>query len=145
MNMQVLNRKGNVVDHTAINFHRYSAASLPYTFRQSTGCDNSLGIIKFNLSSPFSVYMHDTNTKKLFETENRYYSHGCMRVEQAIELGNMLVNNKLDTSYLTSCLKEQVPVTITLENKIPVFVVYDLVSIQVDSTLCYTKDTYNLL
>ncbi len=144
MNMQVLDKKGNVVDHTAINFHRYSAGNLPYTFRQSTGCDNSLGIIKFNLTDPFSVYLHDTNTKKLFETTHRYYSHGCMRVEKAIELGNMLLNNKIDEAYLTSCLKDQKPVSLLLLEKIPVFVIYDLVTLNEDSTVSYSKDTYNL-
>ncbi len=144
MNMQVLDKRGNVVDHTKINFRRYGAASLPYTFRQSTGCDNSLGIIKFNLTDPFSVYLHDTNSKKLFETMHRYYSHGCMRVEKAIELGNLLLNNKIDSTYLTSCLKDQKPVTMLLIEKVPVFVIYDLVTLNNDSTVIYAKDAYYL-
>src|SRR5690606_36978903 len=66
MNMQVLNAKGVVVDPASINWGSLSKSNFPYRFRQSTGCDNSLGVIKFNLTSPYSVYMHDTNNKNVF-------------------------------------------------------------------------------
>ena len=66
LNMQVLDLKGNIIDHHKLNWKNYSRNYFPFRIRQSTGCDNSLGVMKFNLTSPFSVYLHDTNNKVAF-------------------------------------------------------------------------------
>ena len=145
MNMQVIDGNGKVVDHYKMNWHRYNKNYFPYRFRQSTGCDNSLGVIKFNITSPFSVYMHDTNNKTAFLSGYRFYSHGCIRLEQPIELGNLLLNNRLDTTFLQSCYKEQLPVPIDLLKPIPVFVIYSMAETDSIDRVKYYKDVYGLL
>ncbi|MBP6022625.1 MAG: L,D-transpeptidase family protein [Ferruginibacter sp.] len=145
MNMQVVDGNGKVVNHYKLNWHSYSRYYFPYRFRQSTGCDNSLGVIKFNITSPFSVYMHDTNNKTAFLSASRFYSHGCIRLEQPIELGNLLLNNRLDTTFLQSCYKEQLPVPVDLLKPIPVFVIYSMAEIDSIDRVKYYKDIYGLL
>jgi len=71
LNMQVIDNRGNVIDPAAINWPAYNKRKFPYHFRQSTGCDNALGVIKFNLTSPFNVYLHDTNMKSAFAATKR--------------------------------------------------------------------------
>jgi len=144
MNMQVLDNKGSVLDMNKINWKTFNKNNFPYRFRQSTGCDNALGVIKFNLTSPYDVYMHDTNLKSAFQSGYRYYSHGCIRVEKPIELGNYLLDNKLDSSFLQSCLKNQVSIPVTLGRKIPVFVIYTPVEIDDSGKVRYYKDIYRL-
>ena len=144
-NMQVIDKKGNIINPYSIKWSQYNGSNFPYRFRQSTGCDNSLGVIKFGLTSPFSVYLHDTNEKELFKSNNRFRSHGCMRVEKAIELGNYLLNNKLDTTYLQKCIKDETPVTISLENPVPVFVVYLTADLNDSNKVSYHSDIYHLL
>ncbi len=143
-NMQMLNAAGTIVNPHTVRWSQYSRQYFPYRFRQSTGCDNSLGVIKFNLTSPFDVYLHDTNTKGLFASKNRYRSHGCIRVEQAQELGNLLLNNKLDTTYLQSCIKGEKPVELKLDRPIPVFVVYLPAGIDEAGAVGYYNDPYLL-
>ena len=145
MNMQVVDGNGKVVDHYKMKWYRYNKNYFPYRFRQSTGCDNSLGVIKFNITSPFSVYMHDTNNKTAFLSASRFYSHGCIRLEQPIELGNLLLNNRLDTTFLQSCYKEQLPVPVDLLKPIPVFVIYSMVETDSIDRVKYYKDVYGLL
>lgn len=143
-NMQVIDKKGNIINPASVKWSQYSGSTFPYRFRQSTGCDNSLGVIKFNLTTPFEVYLHDTNEKGLYKSNSRFRSHGCMRVEKAIELGNYLLNNKLDTVFLEECLKNEKPVTIPLENPIPVFVVYLTADINDSNKINYFEDVYHL-
>ncbi|PWT76792.1 MAG: hypothetical protein C5B59_05545 [Bacteroidetes bacterium] len=69
MNMQIIDRYGRIVDLDTLNWRLYNHNFFPYEVRQSTGCDNALGVIKFNLTSPFDVYMHDTNLKSAFKSE----------------------------------------------------------------------------
>jgi murein L,D-transpeptidase YcbB/YkuD len=37
------------------------------------------------------VYLHDTNSKRLFKSAKRDFSHGCVRVDQAVTLAHYLV------------------------------------------------------
>ena len=143
MNMQILNSKGKIVDPYSLNWSSFSRSYFPYTIMQCTGCDNSLGVIKFNLTDPFDVYMHDTNYKLAFGSDRRFLSHGCIRVSQPIELGNNLLDSKLDSNFLKACIKGQDPVTIDLKTPVPVFVVY--MTADTDSnSVKYYKDIYRL-
>ena len=141
--MQLVTKSGRVVSHAGIGWSQYNSHNFPYQFRQCTGCDNSLGVIKFNLTDPFDVYLHDTNVKLAFLRDLRFLSHGCIRVEKPIELGNYLLHNQLDSNYLKACYKDQNPRPVNLDKKVPVFVVYMPAQVRGDS-VCYYKDIYRL-
>jgi murein L,D-transpeptidase YcbB/YkuD len=145
LNMQVLDKKGNIVNNHKIKWTSYNKNNFPYRFRQSTGCDNSLGVIKFNLTSPYDVYLHDTNLKNSFSSEHRYYSHGCIRLEKPIELARLILNDKLDTTFLQSCLKDQKPVPVNVKVKVPVFIVYMPVEVDSNNSVVYYKDVYDFI
>ncbi len=144
LNIQVLNRQGKVIDPATIRWSAYNSRNFPYTFRQTTGCDNSLGVIKFDLSDPFSVYLHDTNFRRAFKSGSRYLSHGCIRVEKPLELGNLLLENKLDTNYLNACVDKANPTIIQLKQPIPVFVVYMIAETDTPGAVHFNKDVYHL-
>jgi L,D-transpeptidase YcbB len=57
-----------------------------YVFRQDSGGDNALGIVKINFPNKFMVYMHDTPHRELFSGNARYESSGCVRVDQVDKL-----------------------------------------------------------
>lgn len=143
MNMQVLDKKGRIVDATRINWQALSKTNFPYRFRQSTGCDNSLGLIKFNLTDPFSVYMHDTNNKILFTSEKRFFSHGCIRIELPLELANNILPTPIDSAALKSASKNQMPVELSLSAPIPVFVIYSILDTN-EGGVVYYDDIYGL-
>jgi murein L,D-transpeptidase YcbB/YkuD len=144
MNIQLLDQRGRIVDPSRISWSKWNKDNFPYAMRQSTGCDNALGVIKFNLTSPYDVYMHDTNFKLAFLSSYRWRSHGCIRLEKPLELGTSLLGSKLDTVSLQSCLKDQQPHAIRLEEPIPVFVLYQTADIGPDGKLSYSRDIYHL-
>lgn len=145
LNMQLVNASGQVVNHYNMNWSKYSSRYFPFRLRQSTGCDNSLGVIKFDLTSPFSVYLHDTNNKKAFLSSTRFLSHGCIRLEKPIDLANNILFNKIDNKFLEACLKDQVSIPVKLVKPVPVFVVYVTVQADVKNELRFYKDIYGLL
>jgi murein L,D-transpeptidase YcbB/YkuD len=142
-NMQVLNKNGKVINPHSINWSQYNRSNFPYSFRQCTGCENSLGVIKFNLTDPFDVYLHDTNFKLAFLKDTRFLSHGCIRVEKPIELANYLLDNQVDSNFLKACYKGLQPIPVNLKEKVPVFVVYMPAEVVGDSVKIY-KDIYRL-
>ena len=59
---------------------------------QPPGAANALGRIKFNFPNKFQVYLHDTPEKKLFASDKRAFSHGCMRVEDPTKFGEVMLH-----------------------------------------------------
>jgi L,D-transpeptidase YcbB len=59
---------------------------------QPPGAANALGRIKFNFPNKFQVYLHDTPEKRLFASEKRAFSHGCMRVEDPTKFGEVMLH-----------------------------------------------------
>lgn len=146
-NYQVLDLQGKVVDESTINWASVSAGKFPYKFRQGTGCDNALGVMKFDLNSPFSIYLHDTNRRDLFSKKDRFMSHGCVRLEKPMELANYVLDNGLDsatTSKLNQCLKDEKPTTFKLSRKIPVLIFYMTADVDETGMLRFYKDVYDL-
>ncbi|WP_247679955.1 MULTISPECIES: L,D-transpeptidase family protein [Chitinophaga] len=90
----ILDKRGRIVNPSDINWNNLSRSNFPYTIRQNTGCDNSLGIVKLNFYSPFGIYLHDTPGKNLFMLQQRFFSHGCVRVEEAVQLAHMLLDKE---------------------------------------------------
>ncbi|MES2702023.1 MAG: L,D-transpeptidase family protein [Bacteroidota bacterium] len=144
MNMQVVDVKGRVLDENSIDWSAYDKFDFPYGFRQYTGCDNALGVIKFNLTDPFDVYLHDTNNKLAFKKDARFLSHGCIRVEKPVELANILLNNQVDEGMIRACIKDQSPIWKKVGKAVPVFVLYMPADVSADSVK-YHKDIYKLL
>jgi murein L,D-transpeptidase YcbB/YkuD len=58
---------------------------------QPPGEENALGRILFMFPNEHAVYLHDTPTRGLFATSRRAYSHGCVRVENPMELAELLM------------------------------------------------------
>ncbi len=58
---------------------------------QSPGPKNALGRVKFEFPNPYAVYLHDTPLKHLFARSRRDFSHGCIRVDKALELAETLL------------------------------------------------------
>jgi murein L,D-transpeptidase YcbB/YkuD len=126
-NFQVLNNSGKIVDPAMIDWSSLSRTFFPYQIRQSTGCDNSLGILKFDFYNPFSAYLHDTPEKYLFARKNRFYSHGCIRVERAMELAQFLLRENsiaVDTLVRNPCKLNEPPEYVLLKEPVNVFIVY---------------------
>ena len=103
-----------------------SKGHIPYRFVQYPGDDNALGRVKFMFPNKYSVYLHDTDNKDLFQYRYRVYSSGCMRLSKPFELLEVL-KSRISPKYLRiidkyrNTLKTKV---IRLNKKLPVHTTY---------------------
>src|SRR5262249_13011191 len=63
---------------------------------------NALGRIRFNFPNKFLVYQHDTPDKHLFAHDKRAYSHGCMRVQDPLKYGEVLLSIATPNEHYTA-------------------------------------------
>lgn len=144
-NFQVLNSKGEIVNPYTINWQKLNKSYFPYLIRQSTGCDNALGLMKLNFYNPFGAYLHDTNAKGFFNFNNRFYSHGCMRMEKPMELGHLILKNNhiaIDTLEQKGCLRNQAPIVVHADEHMPVIVWYNPAGTDTRGNLIFFEDVY---
>jgi len=59
--------------------------------RQPPGERNALGHILFMFPNEHSIYLHDTPSRGLFASEQRAFSHGCVRVDDPMRLGELVM------------------------------------------------------
>ena len=143
-NFEVVDAKGNVIDDSDLNWESYTEKNFPYFFRETTGPNNSLGVLKFNLGNPFSIYLHDTNSKGAFTKDLRFLSHGCIRLEKPIELADFLTKGKVNIWELKTGQKDTESKTIKLAQKVPVFIIYMPVVVDGEK-VTFLKDVYSLV
>lgn len=142
---QIINNNGKVMDPNKIDWSVMTASNFPYRIRQSTGCDNALGLIKLDFYNPFSVYLHDTPLKSLFSYNKRYFSHGCMRMEKPMELGHMVLRNNsiaIDTLTEKGCIHNQSPISVKADVKMPVVVWYNPAGTDSTGRVIFYEDVY---
>lgn len=94
--------------------------------RQFPGPANALGQVKLDMPNPFSIYLHDTPGKTLFEKPVRAFSHGCIRTDHAVELAAALLADQegWDTARIAGVTAGRQTVRVTLSRPVPVYVAY---------------------
>ncbi|MDF2382510.1 L,D-transpeptidase family protein [Nostoc ellipsosporum NOK] len=145
-NFQLLDHNGRIVDPAGINWKGMTAAGFHYTLRQSTGCDNALGILKLNFSNPFSVYLHDTPGKGSFLLQRRFLSHGCMRMEEPVSLARLLLpgnEQAVDTLSSGTCsIVPDKPIVLKASHPLPLIVWYQTVCLNAAGAIVFYPDVY---
>lgn len=141
---EVLDRDGTVLQSDTIQWERYSQNYFPFILRQREGEDNAMGIIKFDFSNSFGVYLHDTNSRRLFKRKQRALSHGCVRVSDAIGFARYLVKDDdvyVSPEDLDQYLSLQQRMKITLRRPMPLRLEYFTAEV-VDGALVIYEDIY---
>ncbi len=145
-NLQILDEKDQEVDPEEIDWEGLSTTNFPYRVRQASGCENSLGLIKFELENPLAIYLHDTNSRDLFTlTADRWRSHGCVRVQKPVELANLVLGKQtFDAGFMDRCLIDQKPKQLAIPKPVPVFIAYNTADVDATGTLRFYRDVYTL-
>lgn len=145
-NLEVLDSRNQVVDPEEIDWESLSETNFPYRIRQASGCENALGLIKFDLANPLAIYLHDTNGRDMFTlTKDRWRSHGCVRVQKPVELANFVLGEqKFDADFMNRCLIDQKPQTLSIPKPVPVFIAYNIADVDGAGRLHFYKDVYEM-
>jgi murein L,D-transpeptidase YcbB/YkuD len=113
---------------------------------QPPGDRNALGRIRFNFPNKFLVYQHDTPDKQLFAHDKRAYSHGCMRVQDPLKYGEVLLSMVLPKEgYTQEKLRKMYgasEVNINLPTHIPVHITYQTAFVDDAGKLQIRDDIY---
>ena len=138
--MRVIDREGNEVDPATVDWTHPRGLSL----RQDAGRDSSLGQVVIRFPNDYAIYLHDTPHRELFARTVRATSSGCIRVENPLQLVELLFNDpvKWNSDGIQKQLANGRTENIRLPVKVPVLLAYWTVDLGNDGRVSFKPDVY---
>ncbi len=132
------------IDPQSVDWSQVTERAFSFKLRQGPGPTNALGRVKFVFPSPFSVCLHDTPGRSLFQKTQRDFSSGCVRVEKPIELASFLLKSdpKWTRKKILETIQSGETQVIWLAEKIPVHLSYWTAWVDEDGTIQFRDDIY---
>jgi L,D-transpeptidase YcbB len=135
-----------VRDPSSIDWDDVDTSAARYRVRQRAGESNSLGLLKFMFPNRFNIYLHDTPARKLFDQPVRTLSHGCVRVENPVELAEFALDGQegWDEEKIRDAMQDSTARrsrTVPLERPVPVYLLY-LTAFVRDGEVHFRNDPY---
>jgi len=140
--MKVLDGSGKPVDPAGINWA--SDKIINYTIRQDYGGGNALGQLRIQMPNSESVYMHDTPSKNLFGSVDRFFSHGCVRVQGVNDLAAWLLGPGWDAKRVAQEIGTGQRKDAAIPDRVPVHWVYMTAYVTPDGTAHFRPDVYGI-
>lgn len=138
--IRVLDHDGNEIDPATVDWERPGAVLL----RQDAGEHNALGQVAIRFPNPYAVYLHDTPSQRLFTRTQRTFSSGCVRVERAMELVDLLLEEAgtVDRERIATLLASGHTRNVSLPRPVPLLMAYWTVAVEDDGTVRLRPDPY---
>ncbi|MES3036822.1 MAG: L,D-transpeptidase family protein [Bdellovibrionota bacterium] len=148
------------LDPLSIDWNSINSANVNIYIRQTPRYNNALGVVKFMMTNPWAIYLHDTNTREVFDRDHdRMQSSGCIRVERPMELAEYLsagVRSQFLSGDPGSALNEilnfvakpgeirekETQVMLPKERFMPVYTLYQTVALGRDGIMRFARDNY---
>jgi murein L,D-transpeptidase YcbB/YkuD len=109
---------------------------------QRPGPDSALGLVKFDMQNPYAIYLHDTPAKSIFQSQARHRSHGCTRVEGAVEFARLLATERGKGEAFDAALQSGETKVVELGEAIPVRLLYHTAYLDKSGRLIFADDPY---
>jgi murein L,D-transpeptidase YcbB/YkuD len=144
----IVDRNSKPVSTNTINWLASNPLGASYYIRQNSSESNALGKLKFVFPNEYSVYMHDTPSKRLFSNKKRSYSHGCIRVQNPEKLAQYLADlntsvggDSINIQNLIEASKQRV---LNLRTEMPIHIQYITCMGDKSGDIHFLNDVYNL-
>ncbi|MFA7306764.1 MAG: L,D-transpeptidase family protein [Hyphomicrobium sp.] len=135
-------------DGRRVDWRQYDWASTDirnFIVLQPPGPKSVLGRVKFSFPSQHTIFMHDTPDKWMFRPAQRTLSHGCLRVQNPMQLAEMVLKEdkgwdsaKVAELDRSGPLNNEVPIT----KEIPIHLVYFTAWVSDEGKLKTFNDVY---
>lgn len=111
--------------------------------RQRPGPGNALGLVKFVLPNDYDVFLHDTPSVSAFQRDQRALSHGCVRVENPIDLAAWVLGAPLwPSERVTEATAGRDAQLVPVERPVHVVVMYTTAAADAGGTVHFAADIY---
>ncbi|PJK28820.1 L,D-transpeptidase family protein [Minwuia thermotolerans] len=144
-NYKVFDREtGDQVSPYNVNWHDPESAER-YKIVQGPGDANALGRLKIIFPNQYSVYMHDTPDKHLFEEAQRAFSSGCVRLQRPVAMARWIagIDPQLSDEEIEEKLASRENDWMPVKEPVPVHITYITVTVDDQGRAHFWRDIYD--
>ncbi|MBA3577825.1 MAG: L,D-transpeptidase family protein [Sphingomonas sp.] len=123
------------LDPATVDWQAVADGKLSLRIRRGPGPGNSMGDIKFMMPNDFGIYLHDTHDRTVFQSDDRWISNGCVRVEDAQRLARWLFG------LMPAVDDPSLETRVNLPEPVPVFLTYFTVEVSAGGVV-FRNDPY---
>lgn len=129
----------------SVDWKALTPKQLSFKFRQDAGPKNALGLIRFTLTNPYDIYLHDTPERSLFAKPGRAFSSGCIRVSDVVALAHFVMESigTWGADSIQEAMNGNATKVVKLPVPLPIYIVYSTVSAEDAGTLHFREDIYD--
>ena len=143
--MEIVNGQSDgspVVESSKDNLERVAKGEL--RVRQRPGERNALGLVKFIFPNDANVYLHGTPAQSLFNRASRDFSHGCVRVEQPVDLAEWVLRDVegWDRGRILAAMEDNKSKRVDLKTPVRVVLFYTTALVGLDGKVEFADDIY---
>ncbi len=142
--LELVDLDREIVPRFLVDFNEYDEETFPYDLKQMPSITNALGLVKFMFPNQYSIYLHDTPSKPLFDLEVRAFSHGCIRLQKPFEFAYELL--KPQTSDPKTQFQEAMDsgeeTVVYLRKPVQVHLIYRTAFVDELGVINYRRDIY---
>lgn len=140
--IRIFDGNGNELQPTDIDWSTEEAVN--YSFRQEPGAENSMGNVKINFPNPHDVYLHDTPTKGLFGENARFFSSGCVRVDNVRQFVAWVLagNGDWDATAIDAVFASGERLDVSVKKPVPIHTTYITAWANRQGTVSFRDDVY---
>jgi len=136
-------RSGAPLDPASLDWSRITPRNFPGMLRMKPGTWNPLGRVKFMFPNPYSVYLHDTNERHLFDNNIRTFSSGCIRIQRPFDLALYLLQPEgWDANRVNAAMASSRPKRTDLSQGLPVHILYWTAWVDQNNRMQFRRDLY---
>lgn len=141
--VRMVGGKARVVDPASIDWKNAKDED-SFQLRQKPGARNALGYVKFIFPNRHNVYLHDTPNDNLFDKLTRDLSHGCVRLEQPVDMAAYVLRDQPEwtAERIQSAMHALKEEHVELKNPIAVHLVYLTARVDEDGVPQFFPDVY---
>lgn len=143
--IDIIQAHAGTIDPGTVDWQNISKSEMrQFRMVQSPGEHNALGQIRVLMPNDYDIYLHDTNHRDLFVKDERLLSSGCVRLSEPRKIARFVLAHKegWNDDKMERLLEKGRTADIAIEQKIPVYIVYQTMWFDGNGQLVYGSDVY---
>lgn len=134
----------NEIDPSTVDWFSPEAKAMRYRLKQDPGPENALGPVKLLFPNPYDVYIHGTTHQELFAKPARFFSSGCIRVKEPLDLAARVLSDDptWDRDKIDATVAGGRNTSVPLQRPLPVHLDYRTIWVDAEGLLQIRDDVY---
>ena len=144
-NVRVYDSDGGEVDANSIDWREVRKSGyFPYRLKQDAGPENALGPVKLDFKNDYAVYLHGTSAPALFAKQDRYFSSGCVRTADPVDLAAFVLKDDpvWTRSHVDDVIASGKTTYVSVARPLPIHITYMTAWVDEDGLLQFRRDAY---